>query len=889
MSDIHFQADLDVSKLDAAIKQSNQTIGDWAKNVEKAGGQADAGLGKMTNSFKDAIKEQQVLIKSIIQDIKNLQKAYDDASAGKAKSAMGEQVGQAKRALTEEQARLGQLQRAQIEANKAEEGSISNLVGGLGKWVMGLASVGAAMKIAQAIIASTEATSHAFETVVAEATAGVNYFFTAIASGDWTNFRKGMEDSMNSARQFVNDMEKIENRQNEQKIKSADISSQIAELRTNTFDKSIENNDNLVSSLKEIVRLEKIDYAAQALIAKDKYSDTLRDAATQKGIDKDKLDTLITEYTKNKELIDLGEKYNVLQVRLNAARTVSNNTTRVNEIKKEIELLGDAAVAAGVVAMKYGKVPMPMRDSLAALKAEQIRLEGQAVIGSRRDENQLAMYENKKKTADADAAKKAIEDAKLSNQIKTQEGLLDQAIESNNAGQIKAIGLKVAALKEELAVRERIAKQVITAATFEGFMPTVIPAGTIKVPTVFPTIKRPPGFKTPEQINQEMVNLTGSPAKEVKAETEEQKKFNAVQAKALEQHKQIFEEALRFTAELGKQLGLSEDQQQALGSALDMFSSLASGDYLTAASSLLTNLISLIPNEAAKFQQQIDLINKALEKQNLLIQQSERVGGQEEARQTALDLLQKQKAATEAQIAKDVKTMNSWINLFGSKERAQADYFKQLENLDKINADILTAEQGFTDFMVGGLDPTSIADAISQGFQDGKTSAADFADTFTNFMTTAINASLEEMSKPKVAEWYTKFAEDMSSGGGLSEAEKADLKAKWDKIIAEGQANRQAAYDAAGISPTIGTAKQPGMVGTLQSSITEETGTEWVGLARRQADDLRQVKDYSKLGVNHLVSIEANTYGSWQELIKANGKLDTVITNTKQVPVGTLG
>lgn len=73
-------------------------------------------------------------------------------------------------------------------------------------------------------------------------------------------------------------------------------------------------------------------------------------------------------------------------------------------------------------------------------------------------------------------------------------------------------------------------------------------------------------------------------------------------------------------------------------------------------------------------------------------------------------------------------------------------------------------------------------------------------------------------------------------------------------------------YAAAGIdpnktTPTTATANT-GLSGQIQRNISEETGTELAGLFRRFADEQRVVKDYSILGVNHLIGIEANTFNT---------------------------
>ena len=86
----------------------------------------------------------------------------------------------------------------------------------------------------------------------------------------------------------------------------------------------------------------------------------------------------------------------------------------------------------------------------------------------------------------------------------------------------------------------------------------------------------------------------------------------------------------------------------------------------------------------------------------------------------------------------------------------------------------------------------------------------------------------------------------------------------------------------------LGNGPNAGLSGQISRSITEDTGSELAGLFRRFADDSRVIKDYTKLGIDHLINIEVNTYNTVAELQKANVKLDTVITNTKPAFTGEL-
>jgi hypothetical protein len=313
-----------------------------------------------------------------------------------------------------------------------------------------------------------------------------------------------------------------------------------------------------------------------------------------------------------------------------------------------------------------------------------------------------------------------------------------------------------------------------------------------------------------------------------------------------------------------------------LNAGMNALTALETGDLPGAALAVLSGVISQIPSSASKFEDQIEHINQLLKEQARLIELSEQSGGQSQARKEEVDLLEKEKAAL---IARRDHIQKYGGGIFWTNEKTQ----KEIENLNlqiqETENLIEDASSAYNEFITGTT-ALAVADAISQGFQEGKTSAADFADTFNDFMIQAINTALTEMSKPEIAAWYKQFAIDMESGGGLSKEEIDALKIDWDKIIAEGKANRDAVESVTGLNLSTSTSNT-GLSGQIQRSITEETGTELAGLFRRFADDERMVRDYSKLGITHLVGIEANTMNTVLELQKANLKLDTVIYNTR--------
>ena len=425
---------------------------------------------KATQKLHDTATQGERREKGILEEIdatlQRLQKARQKAFSY-------EDIAKYNKKIEETKQNLKEYEQAGIKVEKQG----NSMLQAAGKWAMGFATVGAALATAKKIIASTEEATHAFEIVIGEVTSGVTFFFKAIASGDWSNFGKGLGDAIRGARLFANEMEDIENRKNEQVVLSAEASAKIAELRMGTFDKGIENVDKLIENTKKIIEIQKVDFEKQAVIAKDTYETNLKKAATDNGIAKDRLENLVREYTQNKKNIELGEKYNEIQLRLKNAQKSQTGFVRVPDILNEVEALNKEAAAIGInaeeagkIAMAWGKVPKGTRNVLAELKATQISLEGQSKIGSRRDENLLAAALNRKeaeekKSADqiADEKKKAFE-----KQIKQQEDyqkasqkLLDDYDKSNIeslTGVAKLQAQRDFGLKQVKEMRDNLAK-----------------------------------------------------------------------------------------------------------------------------------------------------------------------------------------------------------------------------------------------------------------------------------------------------------------------------------------------------------------------------------------------------------------------------------------------
>ena len=162
----------------------------------------------------------------------------------------------------------------------------------------------------------------------------------------------------------------------------------------------------------------------------------------------------------------------------------------------------------------------------------------------------------------------------------------------------------------------------------------------------------------------------------------------------------------------------------------------------------------------------------------------------------------------------------------------------------------------------------SIVNSIIDGFRNGKRTAEDFAATFEDLMNKAVVQSLKLFSEDGIRKWYESFASMSSDSDGLTADDKAKLKQTWNDLVNNLSSQAKSLEDITGTSLTapvtsasaIEATKTSGLTGEITRTITEATGSELAGLLRKMSDDGRLNRDYTKMAVNHLALIEANTF-----------------------------
>ncbi|WP_138481530.1 tape measure protein [Dyadobacter bucti] len=127
--------------------------------------------------------------------------------------------------------------------------------------------------------------------------------------------------------------------------------------------------------------------------------------------------------------------------------------------------------------------------------------------------------------------------------------------------------------------------------------------------------------------------------------------------------------------------------------------------------------------------------------------------------------------------------------LYG-KEVVEADV-KALEDLINTYNDAVAQQKELMNELKAyytGTTEEGIVDSIVQGFIDGKRSAMDFAEDFEQMMLKAVQNSLKaNLLDADMKAFYDKFSEYSLSDYTLTDAEIAELKALYNKIIEDGQ------------------------------------------------------------------------------------------------------
>jgi hypothetical protein len=763
-----------------------------AKKLKGSLDDVGASVRKNTTNFKQEIQSQKDFIKGLTAEIKEMQKAFDNATAGSKKNNIGTELGQAKRRLAEAQSDLIRLQREQIEVNSAEGKSVESLSANISKWALSLGGAAYFLGLLKKALLETTGGLNAFN-VLGAITQQMLY---NIASGAMS-----FSDNIMGAIEVQKKFNALRTEEYVDSVKSAKLNNEYQQLYAESLDATLSRADKIAT----------IDKALKA----------------------------------HNDSIDIQQEH----------------------VRKSIEAT-DEALMNQPGSEKYLKQLSALYVELENLEAERFQSTKRLVrqrsilIKEGIDEEikwREDLHKNLQKLAD--------EQIEINNSIAEQEKLFQKAAEDGNTAEVIRIKNRIDVLQKELDIRINIAKAAILADA-GGVIPIITHLPGVPVLSTRPTSTlagAPVTSEISKYIPGTAMLTDEAMAKQKKNREKGEKDDLEYDEKKKKNQKEILEAATQLTLELAQQVGLSEEDQKIMGSMLNTFTQLATGNYIGAAFSLLSGLISLIPNEAEKFQSQIDAINKSLEDYNRLVDESQRHGG------LVPNL--------ELQLENAKKRLAELWELYGQTN--VNDKKRQKELLDQIRdltLEIPKYEQELKDALAGGITENSIADAIAQGFQDGKTSVDDFASYMNDVLKNAIVEIFKQqiLSSPAM-EAYIDYIREALSDKVLTPEEKAKI----DQMGADMAADMKPYWDAMNQGLYSGeqtVANNTSLQGSIKG-ITEETASVLAGQMNAIRINVADTSSIMRQQLLHMAEIAANTrYNKHLESI--DNKLDALKDNS---------
>lgn len=427
MSEKTFKATFDNKEVVKGMEELIGSFKKWLEQAEKTGAGVDKVASRTKAEWKAAIKEQKEFVEGLAKEIKEMEKVAAGTAPGTAQQKAAKEIALANRTLKEETEILQQMQKDSISGNQKEAETQTTIIDKLKKWAIGAASAGTAIKIFKDIVKSTANTAVEFEANIEAAKAGVQFFYKALATGDFNGFINGMKEATRAAYDYVKEMESIENRWNELNIQQSQEEIEIAELREQTYDRDHRNYRERQAALELLITKEEELYTKRQTLREDQLNEEVKLASSMSGLGEDEIKTLLSQYSSLEEVLEKGNLY--IQKQKELKGLMMNNQGNVNaayivSLQKEIQAMVGGQEAADY-AKQVSKVDQETRNRISDLWVQM--------------ENERSDYFQKSRTYGTQLgelnAQIALDDARLANQqadayANLEEGRVEGRIEA---------------------------------------------------------------------------------------------------------------------------------------------------------------------------------------------------------------------------------------------------------------------------------------------------------------------------------------------------------------------------------------------------------------------------------------------------------------------------
>jgi hypothetical protein len=346
------------AKLIAGQKVESQTLEQLKQKKSEQNKQITETV-KLQKAEKGSIDELTIKLSQLKREYSKLSEAERNSTKG---STLLKNIQETDKSVKGLNSTMGQHQ-----ANVGNYGSAFSKVGSiLGGFGIAVGAVAIATKVFNGVMSSTQTLADGFEKTMIQAKEGVNFFFRAIATGDWKDFGKRFKEVMIAAGQYADTMDELGDLNRSFQVEQDKSAGALADLEIAYKNTALSEKERL-KAVKDYLAIKKDLNDKTIKYAKDEYDATVKVAAAQIGVTAEKVKQFAEEYDKQKALLDVGKEYNKLVSDRNAIekQIIKGNaaTPLFSQVSGLDEKLVKTNKALADMSTKYQKVGVDVKQA----------------------------------------------------------------------------------------------------------------------------------------------------------------------------------------------------------------------------------------------------------------------------------------------------------------------------------------------------------------------------------------------------------------------------------------------------------------------------------------------------------------------------------------------
>lgn len=240
--------------------------------------------------------------------------------------------------------RLADVKKQMGDIEKPENAKISTMWGNL--YTKAVTAVADSMKkMAQDIIATSNAVGDRWERIMAGMRTAYERFLITISTGDWSNFFSNIREAYLAGKELSEMMEKLFEYQNSNKIKSTANDIAIADNTTVMRD-TTQSREARKTAAREVIRLQQENLEMDLKEIELALAGAVRAIEIKSGLGEDSITQIVDNYLDNEKLFDAAGEYGELLARYNSLEGQidymrQNYSPRQNKNIEETEKMRD--------------------------------------------------------------------------------------------------------------------------------------------------------------------------------------------------------------------------------------------------------------------------------------------------------------------------------------------------------------------------------------------------------------------------------------------------------------------------------------------------------------------------------------------------------------------